>query len=211
MEIYLVRHGETAWNKQGRVQGSADIPLNEYGIELAEVTAEALKDIPFEVVYTSPLIRARQTAEILRGKRNIPLLVDDRLQEMGFGCHEGTNIREARADETNQLHDFLEHPERYRSADGEDFIQVITRARSFIEEVLLPLEGRRGTVLIAAHGAFIRCFLRCVEKRPIAHFWRDKPQGNCAVSLLELKEGKLRILEEGKLYYETDTADRFAR
>ena len=60
MDIYLIRHGETDWNRMKKLQGTTDIPLNAYGIELAEKTAEGLKDIPFDRIYTSPLIRARR-------------------------------------------------------------------------------------------------------------------------------------------------------
>ena len=85
MDIYLIRHGETDWNKTKRLQGVTDIPLNAYGIELAEKTAEGLKDVPFDRIYTSPLIRAKETAQIILGTRQIPLLEDPRIKEIGFG------------------------------------------------------------------------------------------------------------------------------
>ena len=65
MQIYLIRHGETDWNKANRIQGQVDIPLNDYGIRLAEETAEALKDVPFEAIFCSPYDRARKTADII--------------------------------------------------------------------------------------------------------------------------------------------------
>lgn len=209
MKIYCVRHGETAWNKEGKVQGSADIPLNENGIALAEVTSEAMRDIPFDVIYVSPLIRAQETAAIMKRDREIPVITDARLQEMGFGKYEGTSVRAAREQEENVLHNFVCHPERYRARDGEDFSQVIARAGSFIDEVLIPAEDRYAHVMIASHGALIRCFLRCVEERPLAAFWSGIPQRNCAVTILELQGGRLRVLEEGKLYYENKTESPF--
>ena len=87
--LYIVRHGETDWNKKRRVQGHSDIPLNEYGIHLAKETAEGLKDTRFDVAYTSPLKRARQTAQIILGERKIPLYEEERVKEMGFGEYEG--------------------------------------------------------------------------------------------------------------------------
>ena len=207
MKIYLVRHGETSWNKEKRVQGSADIPLNENGILLAEITSEEMKDIPVEMIYTSPLIRARKTAEIMRRNRDIPVRIDDRLQEMGFGKYEGTFIKEASEQEGNVLHNFVKHPEKYEARDGENFSQVIARARSFIDEVLVPIEKMYSNIMIASHGASIRCFLRCVENRPLSEFWGGIYQNNCAVTILELKAGKLKILEEGKVYYHLPEAD----
>ena len=77
MRLYMVRHGETDWNKAKKVQGRAYIPLNAYGRQLAEKTAEGLKDVPFDRIYTSPLIRAKKTAEIIRGDRPVELVVTD--------------------------------------------------------------------------------------------------------------------------------------
>lgn len=203
MKIYLVRHGETDWNKEGRVQGSVDIPLNGYGVELAEVTSEAMKDIPVDIIYASPLQRARKTAEIMKRDRDIPVIVDERLREMSFGRYEGTLIREAERCETNPLHNFISNPGEYQAKDGEDFAQVICRAQDFIEDILIPLQGQYENVMLAVHGAFIRCFIRCIEKRPLSEFWSSS-QKNCAVTIVELKEGRMKILEEGKLYYDTE-------
>ena len=94
MKIYLVRHGETEWNKEYRLQGQADTRLNDYGRELAEITAEALKEIPFDVIYHSPLSRAEETAVILKRDRKIDIIADERLKEMSFGIAEGCHIQE---------------------------------------------------------------------------------------------------------------------
>lgn len=93
MDIYLIRHGETDWNKEKKLQGVTDIPLNAYGIELAEKTAEGLKDVPFDRIYTSPLIRAKKTAEIIRGNRPIDLVVKEELKEISFGDYEGHHYK----------------------------------------------------------------------------------------------------------------------
>ena len=74
--LYIVRHGETEWNKRRKVQGHADIPLNEYGKYLAEETAKGLKIIRFDCAYTSPLKRAKQTAQIILGEQAAPLYED---------------------------------------------------------------------------------------------------------------------------------------
>lgn len=69
LKLYLIRHGETDWNKEFKIQGSSDIELNEYGRELAFITREGLRHIPFDIAYTSPLKRAKETAEIILGGR----------------------------------------------------------------------------------------------------------------------------------------------
>ena len=85
MKLYIIRHGETVWNTEGRLQGKEDIELNENGIRLAKVTAEAMRDIPFDLAITSPLKRARQTAELIVGDRKIPVIEDERIEEITFG------------------------------------------------------------------------------------------------------------------------------
>ena len=82
MLLYIVRHGETDWNKAGKVQGRTDIPLNERGRYLAEATAEGMKDVRIDFCYTSPLIRAKETAQIILGEREIPL-VEEKSQIRG--------------------------------------------------------------------------------------------------------------------------------
>lgn len=202
MKIYLMRHGETDWNKEGKLQGSADIPLNENGIRLAQETAQALKEIPFEAVYSSPLCRARKTAELMRLERQIPIFEDARLKEMSFGRYEGDSIYQAAHDAENPLYKFIREPEHFKAQDGENFSDVIARAQNFIDEVLLPAQKEYSTVLITAHGAFIRCFLRCIENRPLSAFWGGIPLKNCCVTVMELQGMNIKILEEGRILYE---------
>ena len=78
MKIYLVRHGETDWNQAGRLQGQTDIALNAQGLEQAREAAERLKEVPFEIAFCSPLIRAKRTAETIIGDRKITLTTDER-------------------------------------------------------------------------------------------------------------------------------------
>ena len=85
MQIYIIRHGETEWNTKRLLQGATDIPLNQNGVEVAKLTSEALKEVPFDIIYTSPLKRAVETAEIMRGDREIPVILVDRLKEISFG------------------------------------------------------------------------------------------------------------------------------
>ena len=89
MLLYIVRHGETDWNKSHRVQGRTDIPLNDYGRRLAEETAEGMKDIQIDIGMTSPLLRAKETAQIILKGRDVPLYDEARLQEISFGRYEG--------------------------------------------------------------------------------------------------------------------------
>ena len=94
MLIYVLRHGVTQWNKLKKVQGAMDIPLAPEGIELAKKTGEALKNVHFDICFTSPLTRARQTAQCVIGARQIPVIEDKRIQEIDFGVLEGTRFKD---------------------------------------------------------------------------------------------------------------------
>lgn len=202
MKIYLMRHGETDWNRARRLQGQSDIPLNAFGIELAEKTAEGLKDVAFGAVFSSPLKRAFATAEIVVGSRETPIVTDDRLKEINFGESEGAYFEPIRRNPDHPLYHFLCSPADYiPTGSAESIEQVMARTRAFLRERVLPLEGSCGNVLIVAHGALNRCILSGIGEIPEKEFWRIGLP-NCAVSILSLENGTLRILEESRVYYD---------
>lgn len=205
MKIYLFRHGETDWNKQRRLQGQSDVPLNGFGRELAVKTARALEQegTTFDRAFSSPLARALETAQILIGEREIPLETDRRLMEMNFGVYEGDVFDAPKTDPSHPLYNFLCRPELYVPVPGaESFTEAMERAKSFLQEKILPLEGDCESVLVAAHGAFNRCLLRTITNAPLEDFWKIG-MPNCAVSILSLKDGKFAVLEESKIYYDS--------
>lgn len=191
MKIYLVRHGETDWNQAGLLQGQTDIALNAQGLEQAREAAERLKEVPFEIAFCSPLIRAKCTAETIIGDRKITLTTDERLRELNFGPWEGVDIRTIK-DETSQP---FTNPGGYIPPEGaESFEQLYARSGEFVEQVLLPLEGTYDTVLVVAHGGVNRSILNPVLQIPVSDFWRVH-MGNCATAVLECRDGKLTVLE----------------
>lgn len=201
VKIYLFRHGETAWNKERKLQGQSDVPLNEYGRELAMKTAGALQEIPFDRVFASPLSRAAETARILMGERDIPFRTDRRLMEMHFGQYEGDAFDPPKTDPAHPLYPFLCRPEDYIAArDAESFEEVTERGMDFLQEQILPLEGSCENILIVAHGAFNRCLLNGIANIPRKDFWKTALP-NCAASILSLENGRFRILEESRIYY----------
>ena len=204
MKIYFVRHGETIWNKEKKIQGQSDIPLNEYGKELGYITADALKDIPFDIVYSSPLIRAKETAEILVKNRNLEIHEDIRLVEMSFGEGEGESLPEIHAHPEMKLHNFIHNPGEYTPpAGGETFEKLYERCKSFIEEIIIPSEAKYNAMLIVGHGALIRGFIHNINNRPSKDFWIVTHK-NCSVTIADCTEGKLSLLEEAKIYYQEE-------
>lgn len=202
MKIYLFRHGETAWNKERRLQGQSDVPLNDYGRRLAIETGEALKEVCFDKAFCSPLSRASETAELILGERKVPLIRDDRLKEIHFGEYEGHAFDEMKRDEGHPLYYFLMKPECYKAPQGaESFSETSQRARSFLQEQIVPLEGICENVLIVAHGAFNRSLVGVIGDIPLEDFWKTSLP-NCAATILSLEGGRFTVLEKSRVYYE---------
>lgn len=209
MKIYLIRHGETDWNKLRRLQGQADIPLNEFGRQLARETEPALRDVPFDRVYTSPLKRARETAELVTAGRNLPIIEEPRLKEMGFGEFEGLCCREEGWNIPDPgFRDFFNAPEKYRPPKGgESFQQVSDRLESFLKELYATEELQNKTVLLSTHGAALCGILRLIKKNPMERYWDGGVHKNCAVTIVEVKDGKATILQEAVTYYNEAVED----
>ena len=203
MKIYLVRHGETDWNQAGLLQGQTDIALNAQGLEQAREAAERLKEVPFEIAFCSPLIRAKRTAETIIGDRKITLTADERLRELNFGPWEGVDIRTIK-DAASQP---FTNPGSYIPPEGaESFAQLYKRSGEFVDQVLLPLEGTYETVLVVAHGGVNRSILNPVLNIPVNDFWRMH-MGNWATAILDCTDGKLSMLE----YMDSQSANTKSR
>lgn len=203
MKVYLIRHGETPWNKEKRFQGQIDIPLNEYGRRIAEETRLGMPAVHFDKVFSSPLCRARETAEILlRDMPDVSVETDERLKEFGFGPYEGCSIAAVANDPAHPLYNCIWHPDLYKAPAGaESFVDLVSRAQSFIRDRIMPLEATPcQNVLITAHGAFNRAFVIAAGHKGVADFW-SVPYLNCAVTVLELSGGSFQLLEEAKIYY----------
>ncbi|MCM1157717.1 MAG: histidine phosphatase family protein [Bacteroidales bacterium] len=203
MEIYIVRHGQTVWNASNLLQGSVDIELNEKGRALAGETGQNLENTAFDKIYSSPLIRAYETACLIRGHRNIPIIRDERLRELNFGVNEGKNIKELLADTTDPFHHFFRHPELYRAPErGETLEHICERAAEFMREIIEPQAEETERVMIVAHGAINKAVMCHVKQHGISQYWSGGLQKNCNVIIVNLDADGYRVIEETKLFYE---------
>lgn len=203
MEIYIVRHGETLWNRDKRLQGSTNIELSDYGRELAIKTGEALSDTRIDKIFSSPLIRAYETAELIRNNRDIEIITDERIKELGFGNFEGQNFSELIADDSLTFKYFFKKPHLYEpDANGESLEHLIERAGNFMAEVIEPLEIDCTRVMIVAHGALNKAIMSYVKKHSIKDFWSGGLQENCNVIIIDYSNGKYTIIDETKLFYQ---------
>lgn len=202
MKIYLIRHGETSWNTLGRLQGRTDIELNENGIRLAKITGEKLKDVHFDLAIASPLKRAYETAGLVLGNRNIPILTDERIEEISFGEWEGLCCRRENYQiPSKDFEQFFTDPFGYKPPkDGESIQQMIDRCGAFYEDLIHNPDYQNKTILIAAHGCSTRAFLYHIDGRK-DDFWRGHVPPNCAVTIIDVKDGKATIEEQDKVYY----------
>lgn len=204
MELYIVRHGKTEWNKEKRLQGSADVKLNEDGRELARLSGEALKDIHFDRIYSSPLSRAYETACLFRGEHQIEIIKDDRLRELCFGDYEGKSTSELLEDESCSFRYFFSEPQLYKpTANGETLEHLCERAADFMEHEILPLQNTCERVMIVAHGAINKALMTYVKKHDLSQFWSGGLQRNCNVIILELNNNLFTVIDETHVFYKS--------
>ena len=165
MKILILRHGETEWNTEARLQGQKDMELNEHGIRLAQMTAENMKDVHVDICYTSPLKRARKTAELVLKGRNVPILDDARLMEISFGAYEGLCCSKKNPEVPPEFMDaFYNHPMQYEAPEGgETFGQLCDRVNGFTDWLVQQDELQDKTVLLSCHGCSSRALLRVME------------------------------------------------
>lgn len=168
--LYIMRHGKTDWNARHKIQGRTDIPLNDEGRQMAEKAADKYRDIHFDICFCSPLVRAKETAEIFLRGRDIPIVTDDRLMEMCFGEYEGLeNSFDIPDCPINVL---FREPEKYKPASGAESIEeLFARTGEFMKEKADPLLREGKDVLIVGHGA-MNCSIICrVKNIPLRDFW----------------------------------------
>ena len=178
--LYIVRHGETEWNKIGRYQGITNVPLNENGIAQAKACGNALKDIHFDRILSSDLSRALVTAETIRGNRQLEIKTDERLREINFGDWEKLLFTEIEERWPGLIDQMYRRPDIVKVPNGESFQEVQDRAWSAVSDFLNE-NNEDETILITCHGGTIRTILCKLLDISISHCWNFS-QGNTAIN-----------------------------
>lgn len=182
--IYITRHGQTDWNVQKKVMGRCDEPLNENGLKQAEETRKNLINTDIDLIICSPLIRAKQTAEVINTNRNIPIIYDDRIIERDFGEFEGMETK---------YFDFRGYWNYYKNLqfkNAENIQVFFKRVYNFLNDITKKYNGKN--VLLVAHGGI---------SIPVACFFNENiPEGslvdaglvlgNCQVASYSINEKK---------------------
>lgn len=159
--LVLIRHGESQWNKENRFTGFTDVDLNETGVAEAKRAGQALKDIPFDKVYTSTLKRAYRTAEIVlteAGQKPLTVKHDD-LRERDYGDLTGLNKDETRQKFGDEQVHIWRRSYDVRPPGGESLQDVFARVKPYYEAHILPDLKAGKNVLVAAHGNTLRAML----------------------------------------------------
>lgn len=157
--IVLARHGTTEWNEKGFMQGRKDSPITEKGLKVAHELKEKLKDYKFDMIFSSDLLRAKRTAEIVALEHNLDVQTTELLRERAFGKYEGQPY-EIYNEEVDKIVRELSEQEKmnYKHAkDIESYEEVAQRFLKFVREVALLTPGK--TILALSHGALMRSVL----------------------------------------------------
>lgn len=180
-QLTLVRHGQTDWNLARRYQGQKDIPLNNEGIKQAQLLAVQLAQESFNVIYSSDLQRALQTAQILHQERDIPLLTDIRLREICFGEWEGEVFSEMFAKYPDRFALSRGDPRIVMAPGGESVAQVAARTASFADEICTLYPS--GRVLIVTHGMALATLVCQANGVPLTEAFKMVPENAFPVEI----------------------------
>lgn len=154
--LYIVRHGQTDWNVSKTIQGQFDVPLNAKGENQAEELRAALKHIHFDAMFSSDLVRAKRTTEILNIERQLAIETTQALRERAFGVYEGKPMEGTHEKLMGLLENYKDHP-LIGESGIESNEQMIARAVTFIREISVAYAGK--TVLLTSHGGLMRVLL----------------------------------------------------
>lgn len=192
--IYIMRHGQTNRNKAQRLSGRQNVALNEEGRAQARRTGNYFKDhhIAFDQVYSSPLDRAIETAEISTGIKRDQIITDDLLLEMDYGPYEGVSLDHPPAEIVYFFADFVHHP---APAGMESLDHVVARLGKFLEG--LPYRNDEN-ILISTHAIAMKGALEYCTPNASGQYW-SKYIGNCAVYCFDRIDGQFTIPEELEL------------
>ncbi|MFI3237399.1 MAG: histidine phosphatase family protein [Lachnospiraceae bacterium] len=185
MKVLLVRHGETDWNVASRIQGMTDTDLNEKGIEQARELGRSLITYPGNIcrIYTSPLKRARQTADILSEYIGVSCEVLEGIEEMNFGIFEGISWKEAKVKHEDAYAKWHRNRRYTKIPEGESYQDVYERVSAAIEKIT---ENETGEVLVITHSGVIKTLLSGIYNTPFQEMATRYVTENCKIVPLEV-------------------------
>jgi probable phosphoglycerate mutase len=201
--LYLVRHGQTEWNVENRLQGFHDSPLTGLGERQAMWLGDAFRDKPLDVIYSSSSRRASRTAELIRGDKPIAITQSDMLKEINLGVWEGLTQEEAKAAYPEAFEHFLKDPARFRVPGSESYDEVSQRAVTKVTEIIAAHPGEH--ILVVAHTVVVKLLMAHYEGRPLLDLWKPPYIHPVCLSHIEITaDGPVIRLHADTSHYQTD-------
>ncbi|MBU2562994.1 MAG: alpha-ribazole phosphatase [Actinobacteria bacterium] len=182
IKLFLIRHGQTLWNREGRYQGDMDIGLTSLGIRQAKLAAKYLSKVNFSNVYSSPLKRAVDTANIINEGRNLKIIVRENLKEMHFGKWEGMKFHQINKKFSNDYQKWLSDPYNNCPTGGESFKKLEGRTTVEIDDIVNENEDG-SSVAVITHGGVILSLLVHWLQIPLSR-WKSIIQRQGAINIV---------------------------
>ena len=182
---YIARHGQTEWNILGQTQGHGNSPLTELGLAQAEELAEGMDRFPLDMIFTSDLGRAVQTADAVGKRRKIEVQPTHALREMGFGEWEGKTIPEITEKYADIYKVWRNEPHLSEIPGGETLQTIQDRLKSFIDELNEKYDGKH--ILLVSHSVTVRVLLLTILDSSLKNLYRIK-QDNTALNIVEWRD-----------------------
>ncbi len=190
-EIILVRHGETEWNVEEIFRGRIDIGLNETGMKQAELLAEYLSDVKIDAIYSSPVKRALQTAEMIAGYHQLDVEITPGLIDLDCGEWQGLPHQEVR-DKYQELYaDWVNRPDKVKMPSGEGLDDVRKRATRVIDNVIARFQGK---VVLVSHRVVNKVLICALLGLGNSHFWNIKLD-TCGITTFAYENGRFVLAE----------------
>jgi broad specificity phosphatase PhoE len=188
--LLLVRHGQSEWNAAGRIQGQIDIQLDELGLQQAQRIAERLATESVAAIYSSPLLRAKATAEAIADRFNVPVRLDPRLMEYDFGVISGSTWKDVEANHPELASRWLEDPWAVPVTGSEGRVNFAARVMAAVQDIMAQYPTEQ--VVVVAHGGTFGIYLAAMleldlNRRHPFHF------GNTSLSLVEVRDGAFHV------------------
>jgi len=203
MKIYLIRHGQTEYNDKNIFRGHLDIPLNSYGISQAESVGKALKVIDFNAIYTSPLIRAKKTAEIIHKYQSgkISINVENDFTDLNYGKWQAKSKEEVKNNYPKLYHEWEISPYSTKIPDGESLYDAQKRSWNCLVKIINNNKDK--TICIVSHRVINKLLISKILGILKTGFWKIKQDTGC-INIMEYKDKKFMII---KLNHNANVSD----
>jgi broad specificity phosphatase PhoE len=199
--MYLLRHGATLNNLadppilQGR---RTDPTLSPDGRDQAELAGKFLSRLSIDAAYSSPLSRAKETAEIVVASHGLEIEIIDEITEVDVGLWEGESWADIEKNDTEQYNAFMADPADYPYKDGESFAEVQQRVVPAFEKVMAENLGK--SIIVVGHNAVNRAFLSLLVDLPLIKV-RGVTQNNCGINVVRYRDGKMKAVTINSTYH----------